>query len=216
MKNCLGLPKLLYVLRCSPAWRVPEALEEFDESIRVSLSAITNTEMDEKTWRQATLPVSLGGLGIHRTEEIALPAYLASIHSVQQLVFTIFPDSDLDNAVEQSLSRWSSTSDIEPPIPEIRRQQRAWDYPLIKGIYDGMLQAANLNDKARLLACSAKNSGAWLHALPTAPLGNLLDDNARRSSTWRKDMPSSHMSVWSHSGRVRPTWSQLPEECRKS
>ena len=44
LKNCLGLPKLLYVLRCSPAWKVPEALKEFDESIRVSLSAITNTE----------------------------------------------------------------------------------------------------------------------------------------------------------------------------
>ena len=45
-----------------------------------------------------------------------------------------------------------------------------------------MLQAANLNDKARLLACAAKNSGAWLHALPAAPLGNLLNDNALRIS----------------------------------
>ena len=51
LKNCFGLPKLLYVLRCSQAWRVPEALKEFDDSIRVSLSAITNTEKDEKTWR---------------------------------------------------------------------------------------------------------------------------------------------------------------------
>ena len=180
LKNCLGLPKLLYVLRCSPAWKVPEALKEFDESIRVSLSAITNTELDEKTWRQATLPVSLGGLGIRRTEEIALSAYLASIHSVQQLVSTIFPDSDLDSAVEESLLRWSSTNDIQPPTPEIRSQQRAWDCPMTKGIYDGLLRVADLNDKARLLACSAKNSGAWLHALPAAPLGNLLDDNALR------------------------------------
>ena len=138
--------------------------------------------MDEKTWRQATLPVSLGGLGIRRTEEIALPAYLASIHSVHPLVSTIFPDSDMDSAAEESLFRWTSTVDIEPPIPEIRRQQRAWDSPMIKNIHDGMLQAADLNDKARLLACSAKNSGAWLHAIPAAPLGNLLDDNALRIS----------------------------------
>ena len=45
-----------------------------------------------------------------------------------------------------------------------------------------MLEVANLNDEARLLASAAKNSGAWLHALPAAPLGNLLNDNALRIS----------------------------------
>ena len=82
-------------------------------------------EMNPETWRQATLPVSLGRLSIHCTEEIALSAYLASIHSVQQLVSTIFPDSDLDTSVEESLTRWSSTIAIELPTPETRRQQRA-------------------------------------------------------------------------------------------
>ena len=105
------------------------------------------------TWRQATLLVSLGGLGIRRTEEIVLLAYLASIHSAQQLVSTIFPDSDLDTAGgKNSPDGPQQTTDIEPPIPEIRRQLRAWDNPMIKSICDGMLRAANLNDNARLLA----------------------------------------------------------------
>ena len=65
-----------------PRVKVPDALKKFDESIRVSLSAITNTDMDGKTWRRVTLPVSLGGLSIRRTEEIALSAYLVPIHSV--------------------------------------------------------------------------------------------------------------------------------------
>ena len=82
LKNYLGLPEFLYVSRCLPAWKVPDALKAFDESIRVRLSAITNKEIDAEIWRQATLSVSLDRLGIRRTEEIALSAYLASIYSV--------------------------------------------------------------------------------------------------------------------------------------
>ncbi len=48
-------------------------------------------EMSAIPWRQVSLPVSLGGLGIRRTEELALSAYLASIHSVASLVSDIFP-----------------------------------------------------------------------------------------------------------------------------
>ena len=35
-------------------------------------------------------------------------------------------------------------------------------------------------NKARLLAVSSKESGAWLRALPAASIGNLLDDNSLR------------------------------------
>ncbi|GAV06826.1 hypothetical protein RvY_16747 [Ramazzottius varieornatus] len=90
LKNCLCLPKLLYILRCSPVWKAPWVLQEFNEVVRTSLAEITNVEMTSGPRRQATLPVSLGGLGIRRTEEIALPAFLASIHSVRQLVPTSF------------------------------------------------------------------------------------------------------------------------------
>ncbi|GAV05564.1 hypothetical protein RvY_15670 [Ramazzottius varieornatus] len=34
LKNCLCLPKLLYILRCSPVWKFAEVLKEFDEVIR--------------------------------------------------------------------------------------------------------------------------------------------------------------------------------------
>ena len=77
LKNCLGPPKLLYVLRCAPAWKVPAALRKFDEVLRLSVAGITNNNMDGSTWCQASLPVSMGGLGIRRTEKIAiLPSWL--------------------------------------------------------------------------------------------------------------------------------------------
>ncbi|GAV06935.1 hypothetical protein RvY_16843 [Ramazzottius varieornatus] len=42
LKNCLGLPKLLYVLRCSPSWKATAALQAFDDVLRRSVAEITN------------------------------------------------------------------------------------------------------------------------------------------------------------------------------
>ena len=41
-----------------------------------------------------------------------------------------------------------------------------------------MNKASTPNSKARLLAATRKESGAWLHALPSPVLGTLLDDNS--------------------------------------
>ncbi|GAV01250.1 hypothetical protein RvY_11990 [Ramazzottius varieornatus] len=146
------------------------------------MSEITNTGMSSGPWRQATLPVSLGGLGIRRTEEVVLPAFLASLHSVQQLVLTILPEADLHGEANLALSKWSLLSTAEPPVPELRRQQKAWDMPLLKEIHEQLVSTGSDNDKARLLAVSDKNLGSWLHALPSSSLGNLLDNNALRIS----------------------------------
>ena len=100
-----------------------------------------------------TLPVRLGGLGIHRTEEIALSAHQVSIHSVQQVVSTTFPDGDLDATMGGSLSKRFSMYDIKPLTPRIFCQLLAWDFPMIRSIYDGMMHVVSLTDKARLLGC---------------------------------------------------------------
>ncbi|GAU92221.1 hypothetical protein RvY_04333 [Ramazzottius varieornatus] len=62
-----------------------------------------NQTIITSTWLQASLPVSIGGLGIRRTERITLPAFMASIHSVQALVLSIYPESDLDSVVNGGL-----------------------------------------------------------------------------------------------------------------
>ncbi|GAV00268.1 LOW QUALITY PROTEIN: hypothetical protein RvY_11143 [Ramazzottius varieornatus] len=110
LKNCLCLPKLLYILRCSAVWKFPEVLKEFDEVVRSSLAEITNIQMSAEPWRQATFPVGLGGLGIRRTEEVALPAFLASIHSVQKLVLSILPGAASDSETDLALTRWTFLS----------------------------------------------------------------------------------------------------------
>jgi hypothetical protein len=70
---------------------------EFDDMLRVSLVNISNTDMSDAVWRQATLQVSRGGLGIRRTDELALPAFSASVQSVSALISTIVSNPKLDD-----------------------------------------------------------------------------------------------------------------------
>lgn len=90
LKNCLGALKILYVLRTAPVWLYPERLKTFDDMVRDTLSSITNIHMTEDVWRQATLSVGHGGLGIRQVAELALPAFLASVHVTKSVATTVF------------------------------------------------------------------------------------------------------------------------------
>ncbi|GAV00437.1 hypothetical protein RvY_11284 [Ramazzottius varieornatus] len=143
-----------------------------------------NNSIDGSTWLEASLPVSMGGLGIRRTERIALPAFMASIHSVQALVLSIYPESDLDSVVNGGLDHWPLLTSAELPVPALRRQHRAWDLPVVTEEFGSLMDQSDMTSKARLMAVPTKASATWLHALPASPLGNLLDDNTLRISVW--------------------------------
>ena len=95
LKNCLSLPKLCYILRCSECWKFEEKLNEFDEVIRVALQSITNVPMSSDVWEQSSQPTVLGGLGIQKASDIQ-KAYISSVASSADLVSIIVPDSLLN------------------------------------------------------------------------------------------------------------------------
>ena len=78
--------------------------------IRSSLAAVTNTAMTDSVWRQATLPVARGGLGIRRTEEIAIPAFLASVFFVKDLLFMINPAMDVAAITAEPTRQWAAVT----------------------------------------------------------------------------------------------------------
>ncbi|XP_055328595.1 uncharacterized protein LOC129581495 [Paramacrobiotus metropolitanus] len=125
--------------------------------------------MRNPVWRQASLPVSRGGIGLRRSEELALPAFLASIHSVGDLV---------------SLNVEGKARLTELPVPEFRNSQKAWDLPLCNVSLAALLEVYRDDEinKARLLAQSRPEAGIWLNALPSAHIGNLLDDDTLKIS----------------------------------
>ena len=184
LRNSFSIPKLLHILRTSPAFLSP-ALATYDESLQSIVSSITNIqfEPDDPAWTQATLPIGVGGLGIRSAVQLAPSAFLASAAATRDLVCQILPPrlQPLPTLYEEdALSLWSSGHHI-PPSGAAACVQKSWDAPLVSNAVDLLLQNAPHDvARARLLAVSAKESGAWLKALPVSSLGLRMDDSTIR------------------------------------
>ena len=176
LHNAFSTPKLLFILRTSPSFLSP-ALDSYDESLKSIVSRITNNhfEANDPAWSQATLPVGVFGLGIRSTVQLALSAFLASAAATRNLVQEILPlrlqHLPTPNMVD-ALSSWSSGHGNPPPSGTAACVQKTWDAYKISSSMDSLLQNAPHDlAHARLLAVSAKESGAWLNALLSSSLG---------------------------------------------
>ena len=86
-----------------------------------------------------------------------------------------------DSAFDRALTTWSLRSGTGAPLGMAAGRQVSWDGPVVQREFDGLLDsAADVSDRARLLAVSSKRSGDWLHALPISACGLLLEDEAVR------------------------------------
>ena len=70
-------------MRCSPCASHP-ALEEYDNLVRKGICAITNLDLSDLQWLQASLPVKEGGLSVRRVTSLTI-CFLASAASTDVL-----------------------------------------------------------------------------------------------------------------------------------
>ena len=179
LRNVLAAPRLMYLLRTAPCTDSP-VLPQYDAVLRDSLSVVINVDLDDDRWRQASLPVRWGGLGVRGVVLLAPSAYLASAASTAELTSTLLParlrDVD-DSGIAIATSAWlrqatcPTTPSVTPALPT-STAQRAWDDPCCKVQADILLEAAvDPVSRARLLASRSPGSGDWLEALPISSIG---------------------------------------------
>ena len=60
-------------------------MQQAHSTLRSAFSHITNSEVSDSQWLQASLPVKEGGIGIRRAASLALLAFLASAASTASL-----------------------------------------------------------------------------------------------------------------------------------
>ena len=185
LSKCLGIPKLLYLLRTSNTKDLAAAeLTAFDDVMRESLTQILNTEFSSESWTQACLPIGMGGLRIRMLVDIALPSHLASIHSTLPLVSRILPQGHVagyKESIRASLDSWGQHyPDAE--IPECKELQREWGKVISLQRKEELLRDGDQFSRARILAAAAPRSGAWLQAVPSTSAGLLLDRESLRTA----------------------------------
>ena len=178
-----AVPRATYLLRATPIYTAEESLRAIDERLRDATSLRCNVQLDEDSWTQASLPLRLGGLGVRRLTDVALPAYIASAEASRELVCTINrrPDGDRPARLEPAIEAFI-TNQCPDHDPSLGLSQRSLDESASKHRLDDLLTRANQFDRARLLAAAAPHSGAWLSAVPVECLGLLLPDEAVRTN----------------------------------
>ena len=184
LRNSFAIPKLLYLLRSSPSFLSPK-LKDYDDVLRSIVGSVANTRLDDNAWSQTSLPVKAGGLGIRSAVQLAPSAFLSSAAASSDLVHLILPPRFGSQEVlhlGSALTSWSLDQDHPPPVAPASHHQ-VWDTIKVSATANALLEnAPDALSRARLLAASAKESGAWLNALPISSLGLRMDDNTIRVS----------------------------------
>ena len=180
LKNALAIPKLLYLLRTAPCFSSPE-LNRYDELLRTALSSLLNTDLPQRAWSQANLPVRGGGVGVRSAHQLAPSAFLASAAGAAELLTLLLPPIILaipDPEVSRAIASWRLQGGLVAPTGSEVEMQRRWDEPVCEKAALQLRTTADERAIARLLAVSSPGSGAWLNAIPSASLGLNLDDKA--------------------------------------
>lgn len=185
LKNIFSIPKLLYILRSSPAFLSPSLLL-YDNLLTSSISSLFNVSLSGDASIQASLPVRLGGLGIRSSSVLAPSAFIASCHGTAALASQLLPPGVChftSALLASAVQCWESCAPTgypaTQPTVESHASQRAWDGPVCTAIADSLLASSPAPpDRARLVAVRSPWAGDWLQAIPVASLGLHLDDSA--------------------------------------
>jgi hypothetical protein len=173
-KSCLGIQKIVYIIRTSPSFHFPEGLQRLDEQIRKTLSKILNLNLNDNQWKQASLPVKYGGLGIRSVKDLALPCFISSVQSCSEYAEELSQCEQLEEATQIYYQRLGMQD--EDIIDQSKKtQQSVWDEPIIKMTWDDVVQQQP-EQVHRLKACTLKESGAWLNIRPSDDLDTRLSD----------------------------------------
>ena len=113
--------------------------------------------------------------------QFAPSAYLASAARSADLIRHILPlrfQKATAPLRDEAIAIWANSHDEAPPDISASHQQRAC---CVKATATPLLEnAPDSKTRARLLAASTKESGAWLSALPISSLGLRMDDDTIR------------------------------------
>ena len=116
LSHCIASPKMVYSLRCqTPTSPVIKSLKEFDAQQRKKLENILGTVFPEKSWTQATLPITLSGLGVRQCQDHYKASYVGSVFSSEGLVSKISCESPKKlPRFSGSLFQYSTTGHFKP------------------------------------------------------------------------------------------------------
>ena len=177
LRSCLSLPKLSFLLRAVDTSNHTRHLQTFDRVTREGLGRVLGVPLGDKTWQQAKLPVSMGGMGLRAAEDQAPAAHAASVLSSQLLVQDLVgPRVDDRPALSaQLLAALSESQGAEATEADlVGLTQRMISLKVDEHqlhLLQEQVGEDEVREKARLASLSLPHSGDWLNCAPLRALG---------------------------------------------
>ncbi|KAL7673906.1 hypothetical protein ACOME3_000184 [Neoechinorhynchus agilis] len=137
-------------------------------------------------------------MSIRALVEFALPAFLGSLQGSLPVSKKILKEKFcLDQDFVVAVEEWcQQTGANHVPVNGIRPS--IWNRPLAARAHSSLLSGSRDGVvRARLLAISTRESGAWLEAVPLASVGTLLTDEVKRIAVFlRLGLPAVDVDLW--------------------
>jgi hypothetical protein len=173
LSKCVSFSRLGYEIRAIHPESTEKSCETFDNQVVSTLEQIAGATFNKLAIEQMQLPVRMGGLGIRSTKKHAPAAYVASFQKTLPLVEKLLPNCpsspSLDpEATEMLKSQLCNPDQLPDPAPS---SQKALGALINKSIMANIMAKANSQDKARILSCGMRGSGAAFNATLNPNLG---------------------------------------------
>ena len=151
-----------------------------------SLSDLVGGSFTDWSMLKASLPISLGGLGVRRASVFASAAFIGSLDQSKELVSDILgytPPTSVhlaptleDLVMASGKDDWSSLEKVDVPL-----RQRALSRVVDQACFNRLVNnAPNIRAKALALSSAIPHAGDWLLVVPSTALGLHLHDQEFR------------------------------------
>ena len=177
LRSCLSMPKLMFILRTVDTTAHRHLLVEFDSITREAISRIIGAPLSDLQWRQAKIPIHLGGIGLRAAMDHGAAAYATSLLQSQPLVSQLLstPEDELEPlrpAVLATLSiQLNEDVTIESLTGLTQRMVSAKVDLANQTLLTPKILEAGEREVARLASLSLPHAGAWLNCPPLPALG---------------------------------------------
>ena len=176
LRSCLSLPKFRYAARTTHPCLHASSMRRFDGLMREALGGVVGHPLDDSQWSQASLPVSMGGLGFRSASLHSSPSFVNSLgHSVPLVSSILSPSVYAPNFVD-ALALVNQVVDDPVTFDEVQKLSmkqltHAVDHRLQRLV---LAAADGVQERARLSCVTKKHAGDWLNVVPSYGLNTTL------------------------------------------
>ena len=177
LRSCLSLPKIMFTLRTVDTTAHRPLLSQFDRETRESLNRILGAPLDDLQWRQAKLPVALGGMGLRAAMDHGAAAFSTSLLQSQPMVRQLLNTAEdepapLSPTVLATLSIQTNEETTVESLTGLTQRMVGIKVDLAnQTLHTTRIQEAGEREVARMASLCLPQAGAWLNCPPLPALG---------------------------------------------